>query len=69
MPALRMSMGDVQNKLPTKGFMRVHRKYAVNLKKIKSIDTQDNLIYVNDAELPISRTHKEELLQKLEWLQ
>lgn len=64
-----MSMGDVQNKLPTKGFMRVHRKYAVNLKKIKSIDTQDNLIYVNDAELPISRTHKEELLQKLEWLQ
>ncbi|WP_370088785.1 LytR/AlgR family response regulator transcription factor [Ekhidna sp.] len=66
---LRMSMGDVQDKLPSKEFMRVHRKYTVNLRKIKSIDTQDNLIYVNDAELPISRSHKEELLQKLEWLQ
>lgn len=66
---LRMSMGDVMEKLPSKSFMRVHRKYTVNLSKVKSIDTLDNLIYVAEAELPISRSHKEELLQKLDWLQ
>lgn len=66
---LRMSMGDLQEKLPENQFMRVHRKYTINLDKVNSIDTQDNLIYVDNIELPISRSHKEELLQKLDWLQ
>lgn len=66
---LRMNMGEVMEKLQSDEFMRIHRKYAINLQKISSIDTQDNLIYVGEAELPISRAHKEELLQRLEWLQ
>lgn len=66
---LRMSMGEVMEKLQSSEFMRIHRKYTVNLHKIRSIDTQDNLIYVGEAELPISRTHKDELLQRLDWLQ
>lgn len=66
---LRMSLGDVEDKLPPKEFMRIHRKYTVNLKKVKFINTQDNLVQVGEAELPISRSHKEDLLQKLDWLQ
>ena len=66
---LRMSMGDVQEKLSSGQFMRIHRKYTINLKKVSSIDTQDNLIMLGEVELPISRSHKEELLNKLEWLQ
>lgn len=66
---LRMSMGDVQEKLPKKLFFRTHRKYSVNLSKIKSLDLQDNLLYLGDASVPISRTHKEELLKRLEWMQ
>ncbi|MEQ9285819.1 MAG: LytTR family transcriptional regulator DNA-binding domain-containing protein [Cyclobacteriaceae bacterium] len=66
---LRMSMGDVQEKLPEKMFFRTHRKYSVNLSKIKSLDLQDNLLYLGDASVPISRTHKEELLKRLEWMQ
>ena len=64
-----MSMGEVMEKLPSGEFLRIHRKFTVNLKKVKSIDTQDNLISIGETELPISRSHKEELLQKLEWLQ
>ncbi len=66
---LRMSLGDVESKLPSKGFMRIHRKYTINLKKISSINTQDNLVLLGEVELPLSRSHKEDLLQKLEWLQ
>lgn len=66
---LRMSLGDVESKLPSEGFMRIHRKYTINLKKISSINTQDNLVLLGEVELPMSRSHKEDLLQKLEWLQ
>ncbi len=66
---LRMSLGDVEEKLSSSEFLRIHRKYTVNLKKISSINTQDNLVQLGEIELPISRSHKEDLLQKLEWLQ
>jgi len=65
---LRMSMGKVQEKLPKKTFFRVHRKYSVNLTKVSSIDIQDNLIYMGNISIPISRVNKEELLEKLEWM-
>lgn len=66
---LRLSMGNVQEKLPEEYFARTHRKFAVNLTKIKSIDIQDNLIYIKDTPIPISRSYKENLLQKLDWMQ
>lgn len=66
---LRMSMGDVQDKLPYRDFMRIHRKYTVNLNHVTSIDTQDNIVLLGEIELPISRGNKEELLSKLDWLQ
>lgn len=66
---LRMSMGDVQKKLPEKTFFRTHRKYSVNLSKVKSFDLQDNLLYVGEEAVPISRSNKEELLKRLEWMQ
>ena len=66
---LRMSMGDVQEKLPTDTFSRTHRKYSVNLSKISSIDVQDNLIFIGDVGIPISRSYKEALLKKMNWMQ
>lgn len=66
---LRMSMGEVQEKLPKERFARTHRKFTINLSKIDSINTQDNLIQIGDIEIPISRSYKELLLQKLDWMQ
>lgn len=65
---LRMSMTNVQEKLPDNSFFRVHRKYSVNLKKVSSIDLQDNLVYMGDINVPVSRANKEELLEKIEWM-
>ena len=66
---LRMSIAAVLEKLPQQTFCRVHRKYAVNLTKLKSIDIQDNLIHIEEHSITISRANKEEFLEKLEWLQ
>ena len=65
---LRMSIGDLQEKLPTDAIVRTHRKYSVNLSKITSIDVQDNLIYIGEVSIPISRSYKEVLLEKLQWM-
>jgi len=66
---LRMSMVNVQNKLPKLNFFRVHRKFSVNLNKVTTIDLQDNLLHLGEITIPISRLHKEELMEKLKWLQ
>lgn len=66
---LRMSMGSVQEKLPKSSFARTHRKYSINLSKIKSIDLQDNLVYIGDHAIPISRSYKEDLIRHLDWIQ
>lgn len=65
---LRMSMGDLQDNLPKETFARTHRKYSVNLSKITSIDVQDNLLYVGETSIPISRNYKEILLKQLDWM-
>lgn len=66
---LRMSMGNVQEKFPENTLFRVHRKYSVNLTKVTSIDIQDNLIHMDEIVVPISRSNKEGLLKRLEWMQ
>ena len=44
-------------------FMKVHRSYIVNIKKIQ--DIQDNSILINGKVIPISRSHKSDLMQRL----
>lgn len=66
---LRMSMGEVQKKLPEKTFFRTHRKYSVNLTKVKSIDLQESMLYLGDVPIPISRSNKEELIKRMDWMQ
>lgn len=46
-----------------KNFKQVHRSYVVNLKKISGI--QGNLIHIENFEIPVSRSHKNDLLGEL----
>lgn len=48
--------------LPQADFMRIHKSYAVNLKKIGFIE--GNQVRVGDALLPVSPAWKEELLDR-----
>lgn len=43
-------------------FARIHRSYFVNLNAVDSID--GNTLYINDRAFTISRSHREEILQR-----
>jgi DNA-binding LytR/AlgR family response regulator len=56
-------MKAIENKLPGRDFCRVHRSFIVRMDKIKEIE--DNNIHILDKEIPISRSYKDSLLDKL----
>ena len=54
-----INMKRIMDFLPTPVFMRVHRSYIVNMKKIQSIDR--NRIVIGEQFIPISESYKEEV--------
>jgi len=54
-----LSMKKIEQKLPSTWFMRVHRSYIVNLKKITTIER--NRIIFDDVYIPVSEQYKEKL--------
>ena len=59
---VRSNMLEYLSKLPA-FFYRIHRSYAINTKHLKSIDT--STITISGYTLPISKSYREELLEKL----
>ncbi len=56
----RRSISDMENELKDDYFIKIHRKYLVNLKYIKRIDTiLDEVTLSNDVRLEMSRHVKE----------
>lgn len=58
-----MLLKDIAEKLPTNHFFRVHRSYIVALDKIRKME--DGYIYITDTPIPVSKGHKDELLQRI----
>lgn len=56
----------VEDKMDKKHFLKVHRSYIVNARKIK--DIQDNNLVINGNVIPISKSHKQEVLERLKIL-
>lgn len=58
---IHSTMKDIEKKLPSEEFVRVHRSFIVRLDKIAAIE-QPNLILENDKKvIPIGGSYKEEL--------
>ncbi len=57
------TMKSILSKLPDTKFVRVHRSYVVNIKKI--VDIEDSGILINSEIVPISKTYRDDLLSKL----
>jgi two-component system LytT family response regulator len=53
-----MSMKKMEEFLPVKNFMRVHRSYIVNLDKITTIE-RNRIIFDQDVYIPVSDQYKE----------
>ena len=56
----------IASKLPKKYFLKVHRSYIINIKEI--VDFESNSILVGDKLVPVSRAHKQDLLDRLNLL-
>jgi two-component system LytT family response regulator len=60
---IREKISSLEEKLPSKKFIRIHRSFIVSFKSISSYTNE--FIEVNQKALPISRSYKESVLQKL----
>ncbi|WCO02735.1 LytR/AlgR family response regulator transcription factor [Psychroserpens ponticola] len=61
---LVITLKDMDEKLPNKHFLRVHRSFIVNLSQIDEIATSH--IVIAKKAIPVSKTLKEELLKRLQ---
>jgi len=60
------TLSTIETKLDKTRFIRVHRSYIVNLTKIK--DIKGNTLLIGDNIIPISKSYKDEVLQKIKIL-
>ncbi|WPR72520.1 LytTR family DNA-binding domain-containing protein [Flavobacterium sp. NG2] len=60
------SLKKIEEKLPVDLFIKVHRSYIINIKKI--IDIEDNSILIGKEVVPISRSNRSELLNRIDVL-
>ena len=54
-----LSMKSLEEKLPNKNFMRVHRSYIVNLKKVTTVE-RFRIVFNDKVRIPVSENYKEE---------
>jgi two-component system, LytTR family, response regulator len=58
-----LTFKSVEDHLPSAGFLKIHKSYIVSIAKIDSIE--GNFVRIGTHELPISRSSKEEVLEKI----
>ncbi|KGL61900.1 LytR/AlgR family response regulator transcription factor [Polaribacter sp. Hel1_85] len=59
----RETISNLEMKLPSLQFLRIHRSYIINIDKTDSYTNE--FIEINKNAIPISRTYKENVLKKL----
>jgi two-component system, LytTR family, response regulator len=59
----RMSFKNIEEKLPSQGFFRVHKSFMVNTVKIQRI--RNGVIFINKHTVPLSENMREELMKIL----
>ena len=59
----RETITNIEARLPKKDFIRVHRSFIVSIKHIDSFTNE--YLEINNREIPISRTYKNEVLVRL----
>ena len=59
-------MKKIEEKLPEDTFLKVHRSYIINTKRI--IDIEDNSVLIAKDVVPVSRSNRPELMKRLNLL-
>lgn len=62
----RMTLREVESRLPADQFVRIQRGYVVRVACIKAIEPQDGLLVLLDGQqLPLGRAYRTDLLRRL----
>ncbi len=61
----KSTLKGIEEKLPEKRFMRVHKSFIINVEKLASI--RNHQITIGDHEIPVSESNMEELLRLLNY--
>ncbi len=64
------TLGDIQEVLEERNFLRVHRQYLINLNHIKKyVRGEGNYVILsNNQSIPVARNQKDKLIEKFGWL-
>ncbi|MDR9399342.1 LytTR family DNA-binding domain-containing protein [Salibacter sp.] len=62
---VKIALKDFIKKLPESTFIRVHRNYVINTEYVNTVQLSENIVIVNDRNIPFSRTYKENLINTL----
>ncbi|MDG1779493.1 MAG: response regulator [Flavobacteriales bacterium] len=65
---IHSTMKDIERKLPSRYFLRVHRSFIVNMDKIQAIASNGLVIEQSDKELPIGGSYKDQLGKRINLL-
>jgi len=60
------TLKKIEDKLPEELFLKVHRSYIINIKKI--VDMEDSSLVIGKNVVPVSRSSKPELMKRLNLL-
>jgi two-component system LytT family response regulator len=60
------SIGRYKALLESYSFCQVHRSFIVNLNHVSRFEHSGVIVMINGAEIPVSRQHKQDFLQKFE---
>ena len=60
------TLKKIEDKLPSHLFLKVHRSFIINIKKI--IDIEDNSVLIKKDVIPVSRSNRPELMKRLNLL-
>jgi DNA-binding LytR/AlgR family response regulator len=60
------TLKKIEDKLPSSMFIKIHRSYIINFSEI--IDIEDNSVLIRKNVIPVSRSKKNELMEKLNLL-
>ncbi|MEM2144088.1 MAG: response regulator [Candidatus Jordarchaeaceae archaeon] len=65
---IHSTMKDIESKLPSDQFMRVHRSYIIRLDKIAFIESSNIVMEGNKKIIPIGGNYKEDLMKRVKTL-
>ncbi len=62
------TLKDMMDRIPKDLFLQCHRRYVINISKVKSINVDEDLIIMEERSVPMSRREKDKILGRMNFI-